>query len=106
MDFCVAPILNIEHFHEVPSTALSFSRYERIPPLMIVFISKHRNFAKIIHSDAKGNVLISRRLKEGCYQQLLAKATGTATRTLSKDEVISYLNGEELEVKRTNLLRG
>lgn len=40
MDFCAAPILNIEHFHEVPSTALSFSRYERIPPLMIVFINK------------------------------------------------------------------
>ena len=38
MDFCAAPILNIEHFHEVPSTALSFSRYERIPPLMIVFL--------------------------------------------------------------------
>ena len=72
----------------------------------VIFISKHRNFAKIIHSDAKGNDLISRRLQEGCYQQLLAKATGTATRILSKDEVISYLNGEELEVKRTNLLRG
>ena len=38
VDFCAAPILNIEHFHEVPSTALSFSRYERIPPLMIVFL--------------------------------------------------------------------
>ena len=72
----------------------------------VIFISKHRNFAKIIHSDAKGNVLISRRLKEGCYQQLLAKATGPATQTLSKDELIKYLNGEELLVKRTNLLRG
>ena len=40
------------------------------------------------------------------YQQLLAKATGPATQTLSKDELIKYLNGEELLVKRTNLLRG
>ena len=39
VDFCAAPILNIEHFHEVPSTALSLSRYERIPPLMIVFFT-------------------------------------------------------------------
>ena len=72
----------------------------------VVYVSKRRNFAKIIHSDTKGNVMITRRLKIGAYQQLLAKATGPATQTLSKDELIKYLNGEELLVKRTNLLRG
>ena len=70
----------------------------------VVYVSKRRNFAKIIHSDTKGNVMITRRLKIGAYQQLLAKATGPATQTLSKDELIKYLNGEELLVKRTNLL--
>ena len=72
----------------------------------VVYVSKRRNFAKIIHSDTKGNVMITRRLKIGAYQQLLAKATGPATQTLRKDELIKYLNGEELLVKRTNLLRG
>jgi hypothetical protein len=70
----------------------------------VVYVSKRRNFAKIIHSDTKGNVMITRRLKIGAYQQLLAKATGPATQTLSKDELIKYLNGEELLVKRTNSL--
>ena len=47
----------------------------------VVYVSKRRNFAKIIHSDTKGNVMITRRLKIGAYQQLLAKATGPATVT-------------------------
>ena len=72
----------------------------------VVYVSKRRNFAKIIHSDTKGNVMITRRLKIGAYQQLLAKATGPATQTLSKDKLVKYLTGEELLVEPTNLLRG
>ena len=72
----------------------------------VVFISKHRNFAKIIHSDTKGNILISRRLRQGCYQQSMAQVNDIATKSLSKDELIRYLNGDDLEVKRTNLFKG
>ena len=62
--------------------------------------------AKIIHADEKGSVLITRKLNIGCYQTLMAKATGPALKTLSKDELERYLDGDEIEVKRTGYLQG
>ena len=72
----------------------------------VVFISKRGHTAKIIHADEKGSVLITRKLNIGCYQTLMAKATGPALKTLSKDELERYLDGDEIEVKRTGYLQG
>lgn len=52
----------------------------------VVFVSKRRNIAKIIHSDDKGSLMISRKLHTGCYQRLMADADGAASRALTKDK--------------------
>ena len=71
----------------------------------VVFISKHRSFAKIIHADSNGSLLISRRLNSGRFQELMTRATGPAIETISKEELINYLNGKDLMVKRRNWLK-
>ncbi len=72
----------------------------------VVFISKNNKRLKIIHCDAKGTLLLSRTLNEGHFQQLLTKVLGAPTRVLSRDELLRYINGEELEVKRSSFIRG
>lgn len=69
----------------------------------VVFVSKQRCIAKIIHCDEYGSLPITRKLHLGRYQQLLLKAEGQASKEISVEELQSYLNGKELEVKRTNL---
>ncbi len=72
----------------------------------VVFISKHRSIAKIIHSDARGNLLITRKLHQNKFQMLLARTEGPATEPLTAKELESYLDGEPLEIKRTSVLKG
>ncbi len=72
----------------------------------VVFISKRGHLAKIIHADEKGSLLISRKLHQGCFQRLMSKITGPAVKSLSKDELERYLDGEQIEVKRTQFLNG
>ena len=72
----------------------------------VVFISKRGHIAKIIHHDLKGSILVTRKLDTGCFQKLLCKIQGAAAKSLSKDELEKYLDGEQIEVKRTNLLHG
>ena len=72
----------------------------------VVFISKNRNIAKIIGCDEKGNILITKYLNEGKYQQLMMKATGAACREITISDLEKLLNGEKLEIKRTNILKG
>ena len=57
----------------------------------VVFVSKRRNIAKIIHSDDKGSLMISRKLHTGCYQRLMADADGAASRALTKDKLLTLL---------------
>ncbi len=72
----------------------------------VVFISKSGHMVKIIHADEKGSLLISRKLHQGRFQTLMAKITGPAVKPLSKDELERYLDGENIEVKRTGFLKG
>jgi len=72
----------------------------------VVFISKQRSIAKIIHSDTKGNLLITRKLHQNKFQLLLARANGPAAEPLTAKELESYLDGEPLEIKRTSVLKG
>lgn len=72
----------------------------------VVFISKRRFTAKIIHADEHGSLLITRKLHQAHFQNLLTKLEGPAVKTLSKEELEKYLDGEAIEVKRTNFLQG
>lgn len=72
----------------------------------VVFVSKSGHIAKIIHHDKKGSLLLTRKLDTGCFQKLWCKAQGVAAKSLSKEDLERYLDGEQIEVKRTNLLHG
>ncbi len=72
----------------------------------VVFISKSRNIVKIIHSDSKGNLLITRKLHINRFQQLMEKVDGPATESLTVKELESYLDGEPLKIVRTSILKG
>lgn len=72
----------------------------------VVFVSKKRSIAKIIHSDSNGNLLITRKLHHKKFQLLLARANGPAADPLTAKESESYLDGEPLEIERTSVLKG
>lgn len=70
----------------------------------VVFINRTRKVAKIIHRDDRGNLLITRHLDEGTFQQILTRADGRAKEPLTAAELESYLDGKHLLVRRTTLL--
>lgn len=72
----------------------------------VVFISRSKHTAKIIHQDEHGSLIITRKLNTGTFQQLLTKVSGPAKRPLTKDELERYLDGECLEVQRTSYSYG
>ena len=71
----------------------------------IVFISRSREVAKVIGHDEHGSILITRRLDKGRYQQLLSSATGKATRQLTPELLMQYLNIACIDVKRTHIYK-
>ena len=73
---------------------------------LVAFVSKNRKIAKIIGYDNKGSILIVRHLDRGRFEQLKGAATGPAVKTLTAQELYLYLDGEEIEIKRTHLLKG
>ena len=72
----------------------------------VVFISKSKHIAKIIHYDAQGSVVITRKLNHGVFQQLMSKVGGQAKKALTVDELQSFLDGEKIEVNRTSFICG
>ena len=72
----------------------------------VVFISKSRRSAKIIGYDNKGSILIVRHLDQGRFERLMGAATGPAVKKLTAQELYLYLDGEDIEIKRTHLLKG
>lgn len=73
---------------------------------LVAFVSKNRKLAKIIGYDNKGSILIVRHLDQGKFERLMGAATGPAVKKLTAQELYVYLDGEEIEVKRTHLLKG
>jgi hypothetical protein len=72
----------------------------------VVFISRRRHTAKIVHSDSRGNLLLTRTLHQGKFQQLMTRAEGVAAEPLSVQELERYLDGEPITVVRTSVLKG
>ncbi len=73
---------------------------------LVAFVSKNRKIAKIIGYDHKGSILIVRHLDQGRFERLMGAATGPAVKKLTAQELYLYLDGEDIEVKRTHLLKG
>ncbi len=72
----------------------------------VVFISKSKHIAKIIHHDEHGSLLIVRKLSTGTFQQLMTKVEGPAKKSLTREELERYLDGEKVEVCRSSLCYG
>lgn len=72
----------------------------------VVFISRTREVAKIIHCDEHGSVMVTRRLHKGRYQRLMERIDGPVSRSLCVSELKNYLNGGVLEVNRDNYVYG
>ena len=73
---------------------------------LVVFISKNRKIAKIIGYDDKGSILIVRHLDRRRFEWLMGSVTGPAVKKLTVRELYLCLDGEEIEIKRTHLLKG
>lgn len=72
----------------------------------VVFISRSRHIAKIIHADYKGSLLITRKLHHGTFQRLLGRIDGPAVKPFTVDELMGYLDGQAVEVKRNGMCFG
>lgn len=71
----------------------------------VVFVNKSRAMVKVIFADTKGTVMLTRKLHQGRFQQLLTRAEGAATEPLTVNELERYLDGEAIQVKRQSLLK-
>lgn len=49
--------------------------------------------------------MLTRKLHQGRFQQLLTRAEGVATEPLTVNELERYLDGEAIQVKRQSLLK-
>lgn len=71
---------------------------------VVVFISKKRKIAKIIWADQKGTSVITRRLHVGGFESFLARNTGPASRRFSMEDLMTFLDGEPILVRRSTIL--
>ena len=60
----------------------------------------------VVFISNKGSILIVRHLDQGRFERLMGAATGPAVKKLTAQELYLYLDGEDIEVKRTHLLKG
>ncbi len=72
----------------------------------VVFVSRSRYIAKIIWVDDKGCTMLTRKLHEGSFQQLVARIDEGEEMTLTKELLMKYLDGEDIQSKRTDFLQG
>lgn len=65
----------------------------------VVFISKTRRICKIITSDNRGTMLLTRTLRHGRFEELLVRVGEQAKCALTLPELERFLNGERLYYK-------
>lgn len=71
----------------------------------VVFVSRTLKLCKVIFADEAGVTMVVRRLHRGRFQQILASATEDVARPLTAKELEQYLDGEDILIKRKNLLK-
>ena len=72
----------------------------------VVFISSRRTICKIIWSDEKGHSLLTRRLSAGRFAKLLARVDDGDALPITVSELMSFLDGETLQVVRSGFGQG
>lgn len=70
----------------------------------VVFVSARRNRCKAIWCDAAGASMLTRSLRKGRFQQLLARAGDGGTMALSRKELLEFLDGASIQRPRFGFL--
>ena len=69
----------------------------------VVFISKKRDVCKLIWADERGTALLTRRLHHGRFEQFLVRADGPAVETLTRQDLMRFLDGTPTRVRRESV---
>lgn len=72
----------------------------------VVFFSKRREIVKVVMADPQGTLLITRRLHAGRFQKFLMAPEGKARISLTVAELERMLDGEDIQVERSNFFYG
>lgn len=72
----------------------------------VVFVSRSRIMAKMIWADSNGSYLVTRKLNNGRFQQLLARIDAGENMQVSSALLLKYLDGEPILSKRTDFFQG
>lgn len=68
--------------------------------ILMLFIGKRGKIMKILGFDAKGEFVISRRLKKGAFQRLRGRVIGSPTLELNLFELEQYWVGNKIQSTR------
>lgn len=71
---------------------------------VVIFISKRRHMCKVLWSDQRGHSLLTRRLNQGTFQKLVARAEDPNGIPFTKAEVLHYLDGGSVQAIRKRFL--
>lgn len=72
----------------------------------VVIVSKNKNIAKMVWADNKGGFMLTRKLNQGRFQQILARIDTGEEMKLSADLLQKYLDGESIQGIRTDYFQG
>lgn len=72
----------------------------------VVFVSARRTLCKAIWADAAGASMLARHLRSGRFQRLLARADEDAMTTLSRAELLEFLDGAPIQRPRSGYFNG
>lgn len=65
----------------------------------VVFLSKTRKICKIVTTDEKGTMLLTRTLHNGRFEELMVRVGRQAKCSLTLSDLERFLNGERLYAK-------
>lgn len=66
----------------------------------VVFVSSRRAICKAIWSDETGASMLTRTLRRGRFQHLLAQAQGDNAAKVTKRELLDFLDGTSIQQKK------
>ena len=73
--------------------------FHRLCSLAVVFLSKTRKICKIVTTDEKGTMLLTRTLHNGRFEELMVRVGQQAKCSLTLSDLERFLNGERLYTK-------
>lgn len=71
----------------------------------VVFVSRNRKVCKIVFWDEHGACMVVRRLNSGRFAKFLMRASGPVAAPITPEELMAYLDGENLQVERQGMLK-